>query len=447
VKIFVSYSRKDAGDFANQIYESLMDEHQVFTDVNNIKPGDVWSKTIEKNISTCDRFVVIVTFAALRSSEVEKEVLQARKDNKKIIPCIYRDRRRDKIKWGLEKIQGIEFSDKYELARHLYSMIYIETTDKITDTNNDTTNKYPKEHFELASKTIENKNVSNIEHKNTDIINKTNLLPNQIKEKSDELRRKNEANNLLKNVNIFINEKKYQEAIECYDKILEIDPNNSEIRFWRIWVYHLANHKQDNLQEMNVSTDTNVLISKCVTLHREGKYQEAIECYDKALKSDPNNVYVLFYKGVVFSNQGKYQEAIECYDKILEIDPNNVDVLNYKGNALYDQKKYQEAIECYDKTLEVDSNIVEFLFNKGNALSKQRRYEKALEYYDKVLEIDPNYVDALNGKGIVFQRQNYFKEAIVWYDKALQIDPNHTLARKNRRYAKAGRILNFIFPG
>ena len=123
MKIFLSYSRSDAGDFAKQIHESLMDEHQVFTDINNIQLGDIWSNTIETNISTCDIFIVIVTHAALKSSEVEKEVLQARKENKKIIPCLYRGIRKDQIKWGLEKIQGIEFDDKYELARNIYFKI------------------------------------------------------------------------------------------------------------------------------------------------------------------------------------------------------------------------------------------------------------------------------------------------------------------------------------
>jgi hypothetical protein len=124
VKIFVSYSRRDAGDFADQIQRHLSTfNYDIFTDVNSIRVGEIWSNTIETNISTCDIFVVIVTHGALQSPHVEREVLQARKENKKIIPCFFRGIRKDKIKWGLDKIQGIEFSDKYELARELYSKI------------------------------------------------------------------------------------------------------------------------------------------------------------------------------------------------------------------------------------------------------------------------------------------------------------------------------------
>ena len=105
MKIFVSYSRRDASDFAKQISETLMDEHNVFTDINNIQVGDIWSNTIENNITSCDIFVVIVTFAALKSSEVEKEVLKAQKKNKKIIPCFYGRVKRNELKWGLGKLK------------------------------------------------------------------------------------------------------------------------------------------------------------------------------------------------------------------------------------------------------------------------------------------------------------------------------------------------------
>ena len=73
MKIFVSYSRRDARDFAEQISETLEDEHDVFTDIDDIEAGDIWTNVIEDNISRCDVFLVILTFASLRSSEVEKE--------------------------------------------------------------------------------------------------------------------------------------------------------------------------------------------------------------------------------------------------------------------------------------------------------------------------------------------------------------------------------------
>ena len=127
MKIFVSYSRRDAGDFADQIQRHLSSfKYDIFTDVDSIRAGDIWSNTIKENISNCDIFVVIVTYGALQSPHVENEVLQAKRENKKIIPCFLRAISPSKIKWGLENIQGVEFEDKYEITRNLYSKIDIE---------------------------------------------------------------------------------------------------------------------------------------------------------------------------------------------------------------------------------------------------------------------------------------------------------------------------------
>lgn len=120
MKIFVSYSRKDAGDFAEQIRRHLTAfNHTVFTDTYRINVGDIWSDIIEDNITNCDIFVVIITHGSLVSHHVEKEVLQAQGDKKRIIPCIHQNvmlRTLLPKMWGLEKIQGIEFIDKYDLA-------------------------------------------------------------------------------------------------------------------------------------------------------------------------------------------------------------------------------------------------------------------------------------------------------------------------------------------
>src|SRR6185436_5570661 len=91
--------------------------------MDDIEAGDIWTNTIDDNISRCDVFIVILTFAALRSSEIEKEVLQAEKKSKKIIPCVDRGIEINQLKWDLGKFQGIEFSSKYELAREVYRKI------------------------------------------------------------------------------------------------------------------------------------------------------------------------------------------------------------------------------------------------------------------------------------------------------------------------------------
>lgn len=138
VKIFVSYYRVDGTDFVMHIYEYMKNlGHDVFVDTNNIQAGDPWSIVIEQNISICDIFLVIVTPGTLRSREVEREVLLAQERGKKIIPCVHGFVLRDQLKWGLDKIQGIRFSDKYDLALYLSRTFEGPSPITIPDTRNE----------------------------------------------------------------------------------------------------------------------------------------------------------------------------------------------------------------------------------------------------------------------------------------------------------------------
>ncbi|MBW9221687.1 protein kinase [Methanothermococcus sp. SCGC AD-155-C09] len=102
----------------------------------------------------------------------------------------------------------------------------------------------------------------------------------------------------------------------------------------------------------NISNETaEEWYNKGVALYYQEKYNEAIECYDKALKIDPNYVDAWYNKGVALKNLGKYNEAIMCYDRVLEIDPGYVKAWNNKGDILYKLGRYNEAIKCYDKSL------------------------------------------------------------------------------------------------
>ena len=53
--------------------------------------------------------------------------------------------------------------------------------------------------------------------------------------------------------------------------------------------------------------------------------------------------------GNALKDQGKLDEAIEAYNKALAIKPDNADAYNNMGNALQEQGKLEEAIEAYNK--------------------------------------------------------------------------------------------------
>ena len=97
--------------------------------------------------------------------------------------------------------------------------------------------------------------------------------------------------------------------------------------------------------------------------------------------------------GIALKDQGKLNEAIECYNKALSIMPDYAEAFNNIGNALKDQGKLNEAIEAYIKAISLKPDYAEAFNNMGIALKDQGKLEEAVEAYNKALSIKPDYAE------------------------------------------------------
>ena len=57
------------------------------------------------------------------------------------------------------------------------------------------------------------------------------------------------------------------------------------------------------------------------SLRRSGRYEEAIKCYDKAIEIDPRDASAWKDKGDALRKLGRHEEAIHCYNNALALDP------------------------------------------------------------------------------------------------------------------------------
>ncbi len=63
------------------------------------------------------------------------------------------------------------------------------------------------------------------------------------------------------------------------------------------------------------------LIKKGKAKLDEGKFEDALGYFEQALLLDEKNPELWNSKGVTLRSIGRYDEAIECFNKSLEIDP------------------------------------------------------------------------------------------------------------------------------
>ena len=60
-----------------------------------------------------------------------------------------------------------------------------------------------------------------------------------------------------------------------------------------------------------------------------GKYQNAVECYEKALEIDPKHLNALFNMGIANVNLGNKNKALENFEAVKKIDSKNIEVKEY----------------------------------------------------------------------------------------------------------------------
>ena len=189
-------------------------------------------------------------------------------------------------------------------------------------------------------------------------------------------------------------EQKHKEAIEHYNKVIEINPQYAETYY-------------------------NRGVAKSVL----GKHEEAIEDYSEAIEINPQFAEAYYNRGAAKSALGQKQEAIEDYSKAIEIDPQHAQAYNNRGNAKSALGENQEAIEDYSKAIEINPQHTGAYTNRGNAKSALGRNQEAIEDYSKAIEINPEFAGAYYNRGTEKSALGQTQEAIEDHKKAIDLDP------------------------
>ncbi|WP_461459117.1 tetratricopeptide repeat protein [Methanothrix sp.] len=73
-----------------------------------------------------------------------------------------------------------------------------------------------------------------------------------------------------------------------------------------------------------------------------------------------------YNKGNALYELGKYDEAIEAYEQAIRLDPNYAAAWNNRGITLYERGQNDEAIASYNMALGIDPQYPDSLYNKGS---------------------------------------------------------------------------------
>jgi len=141
-----------------------------------------------------------------------------------------------------------------------------------------------------------------------------------------------------------------------------------------------------------------------------------------------------YKKGMdLYYTQGKFQDAVSCFDRVIDMDPNHKEAWREKGVCLKELGRYEEALQCFTRSLDLGERSAGLYYAMGETLEKLGKethdhtlFEKAIACFDAILEASPDNVNAWNYRGICQQDLGRYEEARRSFDKAqtlLRLNP------------------------
>ena len=185
-----------------------------------------------------------------------------------------------------------------------------------------------------------------------------------------------------------VKQTRYTEAFPLLEKIVAAEPNNAEMHFYLGFaLIAKANNSKDlserkalrvrarasfvRAKQLEISEpvvnaliqaipldgsdgavfsqniQANSLMTEAEAFFSQGRLDEALNDYKKALEFDPKLYHAALFAGDVFHQKGDFEQGEIWYKRAIEIDPNKETAYRYSATPLMKQGKTQAARDLY----------------------------------------------------------------------------------------------------
>jgi len=157
-----------------------------------------------------------------------------------------------------------------------------------------------------------------------------------------------------------------------------------------------------------------------------GHLVRAVEQYRLAVGADANYIEAYNRLGIVFNRLGRFAEAEETFQKAIKLAPEADYLLNNLAFVYMTQSRWTEAEAELNKALEKNSDFVRAHINLAIVMAQQDRFDEAMIQFRTVLASE----DAYYNMGLMYQSKKLLVEAARSFQAALELNPKFVAAQK-----------------
>jgi tetratricopeptide (TPR) repeat protein len=218
-------------------------------------------------------------------------------------------------------------------------------------------------------------------------------------------------------------EGKYEEAVGAYKKALALDPSLPGLQL-NLGLAHF----------------------------KHGNFSAAIAPFRAALAADPQSAQARALLGLSYYGAKNFGAAVTELAEVATLDPGNVELRRVLAQSCLWAKKYDCALEQFRQIQLQDPNSAAAHMLSGEALDGLARTPEAITEFEAALKIAPREPEVNFGLGYLHWKLSQFDEAAKYFNDELAIDPNHPqalayladIAMKNNEPEKALPLLQKV---
>lgn len=172
--------------------------------------------------------------------------------------------------------------------------------------------------------------------------------------------------------------KKTEEAIETYKKLLNLDSDDVVARLNLAELLIEQKMVDQAVEELNEAAEYKM---------RRNVLKEAADILQKARSLDKEHPRTLENLIVLYKQDKKKKEALKLVNEILRKDKENLKALSLLGNLCFENNEFKKAEDVFKKILSIQPKDVEVRVRLGRIHIQNEKYDKAFELYEPLVDV------------------------------------------------------------
>lgn len=132
-------------------------------------------------------------------------------------------------------------------------------------------------------------------------------------------------------------------------------------------------------------------MDKAFRLLGSGRFPEAAAAFQKVIELDGNNSEAWFQMGQAYFGAGKCQNSLNAHEEAIHQQPSKAPYWVGKGNCLLCLGRTDDALHAYEKALELNTTQDYAWYGAARCYALKVEKENALKYLARAVELNARY--------------------------------------------------------